>query len=462
MKRLTIDEDRHKHKLTEDADDTDDEDNTNTKRNDWEHDSDIDSEYITTDDTTQDSPDNMTVSPTSVDKDEGGKTDAHTEFINMTNTEDITELLKHNIDDHDYEQDADNNTNELNTSTDVLDAIKLKRNQDESNRNKTSFVGTDQTSNIRILSIREKTKRNTAKKQKTRTKRNTPTKGTPDETPIHFDIDENTHSTSTPKQNTLTDDEEKEERKEEIDKVEVDVRNKEEKDEIEEGEIVEEEEHKKQGVEKARTNRQDDTTNIHMEQTQNVDKRLYSNVLRTNINAKPATVNTQTGQNSTNIQTPRKTKPPRKVIIDNIYTALSQTQIIKTIYNIHKGHIHQIKPLKRGGLVLTPLTHADVNRLLKPQHYPQNVFGPNIYLHLPEEITDTRPWLCINQVPYDENNEDKTLNTIKDKLTEIKIETLGTNIEIEALHRKITHLPSTLILFKTTDKIQENTLLDTK
>ena len=81
--------------------------------------------------------------------------------------------------------------------------------------------------------------------------------------------------------------------------------------------------------------------------------------------------------------------------------------------------------------MLTPLTHADVNRLLKPQHYPQNTFGPNLYLHLPEEITDTRPWLCINQVPYDENNEDNTLNTIKDKLTEIQIETLGTNIEID-------------------------------
>ena len=85
-----------------------------------------------------------------------------------------------------------------------------------------------------------------------------------------------------------------------------------------------------------------------------------------------------------------------------------------------------------------------------------------MYIHLPEEITDTRPWLCINQVPYDETNEDETLNTIKDKLTEIQTETLGTNIEIEALHRKITHLPSTLILFKTIDKIQENTLLNTK
>ena len=73
-----------------------------------------------------------------------------------------------------------------------------------------------------------------------------------------------------------------------------------------------------------------------------------------------------------------------------------------------------------------------------------------------------RPWLVINQFPYVQGTEEETLDTLKDHLTQTLIESTHEHIKIEGLHRKHTNLPTTLILFKTTDNISEQTLLNTK
>ena len=87
--------------------------------------------------------------------------------------------------------------------------------------------------------------------------------------------------------------------------------------------------------------------------------------------------------------------------------------------------------------------------MLQPANYPTEVFGTNLYIHLAGKA-DTRPWLCINQIP--------TSLSIQ-KIEELKNKNIGT----EGIHRKTNGtLTSTLILFKVENERVEKKILHTK
>ena len=152
-----------------------------------------------------------------------------------------------------------------------------------------------------------------------------------------------------------------------------------------------------------------------------------------------------------------------QIIIDNITTKLNQDQLTTQTKEIFKNKIKDIKFLKRGGMVITPSDPAATNSILKPDNYPTDTFGQDPYIHLTKDKTDLRPWLCVNQVAYNQDNEHQTLQNIKQKLRDIKTKFNDNNIIIEGIHRKFKgQLPTTLILFKTTEDISQNELLKNK
>ena len=115
-----------------------------------------------------------------------------------------------------------------------------------------------------------------------------------------------------------------------------------------------------------------------------------------------------------------------------------------------------IQHLKKGGIVLTPEpspssdSHHHANKMLQPSNYPTEVFGTNLYIHLADKA-DTRPWLCINQIP-------PSLTIQK-----IEVELKNKNIGTEGIHGKTNGtLTSTLILFKVENERAEKKILHTK
>ena len=114
-------------------------------------------------------------------------------------------------------------------------------------------------------------------------------------------------------------------------------------------------------------------------------------------------------------------------------------------------------------MILTPSGHVALNSIMKPDKYPTETYGHDLYIHLTEDKTDLRPWLCLNQITYNKDNEHQTLLDIKQTITNTKTYHNDKNIQIEGLHRKCKgRLTTTLILFKTTDDIAQNKLLATK
>ena len=178
-------------------------------------------------------------------------------------------------------------------------------------------------------------------------------------------------------------------------------------------------------------------------------------------------INLPTTQNNTsknNLPKPvPKTGPPPQVIVDNIITTKTDEQIIQNTKNIFKDKIKNIRILKLGGMLITPSDHAATNSLLKANNYPTATYGPDLYIHLTTDKTDTRPWLCVNQVEYNKDNEHTTLQDIKQIIQNIKTPHNDKQTTIEGLHRKQKGpLTTTLLLFKTTDDITQNHLTNTK
>lgn len=195
------------------------------------------------------------------------------------------------------------------------------------------------------------------------------------------------------------------------------------------------------------------TQNSQIEQTQPsyADQlKKTSNTTETSLTSKDKT---KSGETKRPIQT---------VIIDNIKSTKNPTQITNIIKELHKDDITNIRTLKKGGIEITPKTHASLNKIMKTELYPTNIFGTDIYIHM-TGVTDLRPWLVINQVPYNNTTEQDTLQHIKQQLTATKTTYTNKLIPIEGLHRKhnISN-PTTLILFKTNDEISQQTLLNTK
>ena len=105
-------------------------------------------------------------------------------------------------------------------------------------------------------------------------------------------------------------------------------------------------------------------------------------------------------------------------------------------------------------MVITPKVTdklaQNTNTLLKETHYPTNIFGNNLYIHLADE-KDIRPWLCINKI------------STNIKIDDIKKELIQQNIKPEGIHRKINgNYPSTIILFKVENEIKHKDIINTK
>ena len=161
--------------------------------------------------------------------------------------------------------------------------------------------------------------------------------------------------------------------------------------------------------------------------------------------------------------TNKSTALPQQVIIDNIITSLSQQEITTKTKEIFKERIKEIRYLKKGGMIITPSDHAGTSSLLQTDKYPSHIYGHNLYIHLTKDKTDTRPWLCINQVEYNKDTEHQTLTDIKNKINSIKNKLTNSDITIEGLHRKQKGpLQTTLLLFKTMHEIDQQTLTENK
>ena len=144
-----------------------------------------------------------------------------------------------------------------------------------------------------------------------------------------------------------------------------------------------------------------------------------------------------------------------QVIIRNIITSLSQKELTTKTKEIFKERIKEIKYLKKGG--------AGTSSLLTTAKYPPHIYGHNLYINLTKDKTDTRPWLCINQVEYNKDTEHQTLTDIKNKINSIKNKLTNSDITIEGLHRKQKGpLQTTLLLFKTMHEIDQQTLTENK
>ena len=155
---------------------------------------------------------------------------------------------------------------------------------------------------------------------------------------------------------------------------------------------------------------------------------------------------------------PDKANNIPQIIIDNITSTLTRTELVTKTKEIFNDKIKEIKFFKKGGMIITASDAESVNSVLKNNKYPTHIYGHDLYIHITKDKTDTRPWLCVNQIDYNKDTEHQTLNDIKHK-----IKSINKNIEIEGLHRKHKGpLPTTLILFKTTNEISQHQLTNSK
>lgn len=195
--------------------------------------------------------------------------------------------------------------------------------------------------------------------------------------------------------------------------------------------------------------------------TAEIVKPLYSKILEKKPNNAQNTEKIDSKPKTNPAPKTKNPLPPRKVSVDNIQTKYTAEEIVAYIHNTGGAAIKHVQILQRGGVIITPNTYEGTSSWLKPDKYPEHLFGNNLYIHLTDTV-DTRPWLTINQVRYDVTTEAKLISTFREELEKIKIPSLNKNIEIEGLHRKISNLPTNLLLFKTTDEISEKHLTDGK
>ena len=49
-------------------------------------------------------------------------------------------------------------------------------------------------------------------------------------------------------------------------------------------------------------------------------------------------------------------------------------------------------------MIITPSEHAALNSSLKKERHTSDSFGEDPYIHLTQDKTDIRPWLCLNHI----------------------------------------------------------------
>ena len=93
-------------------------------------------------------------------------------------------------------------------------------------------------------------------------------------------------------------------------------------------------------------------------------------------------------------------------------------------------------------------------------NYPTASYGRNLYIHKTNNDNNQQPWLCINQVPYEQDKDEQKLEDIRNRLNNTT-DGLGDKISIIGLHRKYRGLlPTTLLLYKTETATAQNYLLN--
>ena len=142
-----------------------------------------------------------------------------------------------------------------------------------------------------------------------------------------------------------------------------------------------------------------------------------------------------------------------QVIIDNITTTTTTDDIILETINIIKSKIKDINKLKKGGIIITPSHSHHITDLTDMKNYPTETYGRNLYLQTTNNDNTRQPWLCINRLPYLQDNDEQQLNEIRDVLNNITDE-VGRKIYI------ICPLPTSLLLYKTTTIPAQDYLLN--
>ena len=167
----------------------------------------------------------------------------------------------------------------------------------------------------------------------------------------------------------------------------------------------------------------------------------------------PTSINETNSQHQNINLNTSKPKPIIPVIIDNIKSTKTHNEIINNLNETFNQITFTTKKLNKGGIVITPSEQHQINSFLKIDKYNPEFFGNKLDIHLAGADRDLRPWMCINKIALDTN-----LDEIQHQLESFKT---THNIEITALHRKQKGpYDTTLILFKTTDHIAEDTLLN--
>ena len=208
---------------------------------------------------------------------------------------------------------------------------------------------------------------------------------------------------------------------------------------------------------------QEHTTEVNIEITQKTQttntttENTTEDIAITNDSHKPNTTKLDK-DNIKNSNIPTTNKPKQKIaqpiIVDNMTSKYNKEQLVKKLHETFNKIPFTTRHLKQGGIAITPTVTEDLpkhtNTLLNKDNYPTNIFGQHLYIHLSND-NDLRPWLCLNKVDYD-----ITMDEISQKLNEHYI-------QHEGLHRKLNGtLPTTLILFKVTNKHQHDLIINKK
>lgn len=86
-----------------------------------------------------------------------------------------------------------------------------------------------------------------------------------------------------------------------------------------------------------------------------------------------------------------------KIIVDNILTDNTVEEYTDELDRLFPEKIRETKLLKRGGLLIQPISAEAYNNILKHKtEFNNTIFGPLPYVHI-QESKDLQQWLCVNK-----------------------------------------------------------------
>ena len=104
-----------------------------------------------------------------------------------------------------------------------------------------------------------------------------------------------------------------------------------------------------------------------------------------------------------------------QVIIDNITTTTTTARHnTSNDQTFIKNKIKDINKLTKGGIIITPSHKDHITDITDIKNYPTETYGHNLYVHTTNNDNTRQPWLCINRLPYVQDNDEQQLNEIRD------------------------------------------------